>query len=329
MTAELRAWVEIDSMQSQWAAYVAQTCQGDPPHAGMAQLYVEVAPASRVFALVNAAVKHARVRSALQVVERQYGTLELHGADPSVVRQAGSAVLELLGASATDRELPQVVSHEIVTRVDPNQAQLVNRMRVANLLLEDETMFLIEVAPATYVAAAANAAEKQAPVKLVYAAMLGATGRLIMAHRSPEVVNEAYLAALAAVGASSRVKHWHQARVFHARGAAAIASISTSWSVYQPRTATPSSVLGGRAGANPAAMTSQARTRSDCSEEATYTVVFRTSAADAPAAERATNRFSTAFPAWASMPPGTTTPASSIGHAPAANTIRPASVTTA
>ena len=201
MTAELRAWVEIDSMQPQWAAYVAQTCQGDPPHAGMAQLYVEVAPASRVFALVNAAVKHARVRSALQVVERQYGTLELHGADPSVVRQAGSAVLGLLGASATDRELPQVVSHEIVTRVDPNQAQLVNRMRVANLLLEDETMFLIEVAPAAYAAAAANAAEKQAPVKLIYAAMLGATGRLIMADRSPEAVNEAYLAALAAVGA--------------------------------------------------------------------------------------------------------------------------------
>jgi hypothetical protein len=74
-------------------------------------------------------------------------------------------------------------------------------MRVANLLLEDDTMFLIEVAPAAYAAAAANAAEKQAPVKLVYAAMLGATGRLIMAHRSPEVVNEAYLAALAALGA--------------------------------------------------------------------------------------------------------------------------------
>ena len=201
MADELRAWVEIDSMQPQWAAYVAQTCQGDPPHAGMAQLYVEVAPASRVFALVNAAVKHARVRSALQVVERQYGTLELHGSDPSVVRQAGAAVLELLSASATDRVPPQVVSHEVVTRVDPNQAQLVNRMRVANLLLEDETMFLVEVAPAAYAAAAANAAEKQAPVKLVYASMLGATGRLIMADRSPEVVNEAYLAALAAVGA--------------------------------------------------------------------------------------------------------------------------------
>ena len=33
-------------MQPQWAAYVAQTCQGDPPAAGFAQLYVEVAPAN-------------------------------------------------------------------------------------------------------------------------------------------------------------------------------------------------------------------------------------------------------------------------------------------
>jgi hypothetical protein len=201
VTAELRAWVEIDSMQPQWAAYVAQTCQGDPPHAGMSQLYVEVAPANRVFALVNAAVKRARVRSALQVVERQYGTLEVHGADPSVVRQAGQAVLELLGATPAERTEPQIVSHEVITRVDPNQAQLVNRMRVANLLLEDETMSLVEVVPAAYAAAAANAAEKEAPVKLVYAAMLGASGRVIMAARSPEAVNEAHQAALAAVGA--------------------------------------------------------------------------------------------------------------------------------
>ena len=52
---DLRAFVEVDAMQPQWAAYVAQTCQGDPPWAGMAQLYVEVAPANEVFSLVNAA----------------------------------------------------------------------------------------------------------------------------------------------------------------------------------------------------------------------------------------------------------------------------------
>jgi len=195
---ELRAFVEIDAMQPQWAAYVAQTCQGDPPWAGFAQLYVEVSPASAVFALVNAAVKNADVRSGLQVVERQYGTLELHGRDPFAVGEAGRAVLERLKLSASDAERPQLVASELVTRVHANQAQLVNRMRGANLLLEDETMFLIEATPAAYVALAANAAEKRAPVKLVYAAMLGATGRLIMSGRDAEAV-EGYHAALAAL----------------------------------------------------------------------------------------------------------------------------------
>lgn len=198
--AELRAYVEIDSMQPQWAAYVAQTCQGDPPHAGMAQLYVEVAPANEVFALVDVAVKNADVRSGLQVVERQYGTLELHGRNPASVREASAAVLERLGRTAADRVAPEVVADEVVSRVDPNQAQLVNRMRVANLLLEGETMFLLELTPAAYVAAAANAAEKEAPVKLVYAAMLGATGRLIMSGRDAETA-EGHRAALAALRA--------------------------------------------------------------------------------------------------------------------------------
>src|SRR5262245_52808847 len=159
-------------MQPQWAAYVAQTCQGDPPSAGMAQLYVEVAPANSVFALVDAAVKNADVRSALQVVERQYGTLELHGRDPASVRTAADVVLERLRLARDDRARPDVIAAETITRVSAGQAQLVNRLRSASLLLEDETMFVLELAPAAYVAAAANAAEKHAPVKLVYAAML-------------------------------------------------------------------------------------------------------------------------------------------------------------
>ncbi len=199
--AELRAFVEIDAMQPQWAAYVAQTCQGDPPWAGMAQLYVEVAPANEVFALVNAAVKNADVRSGLQVVERQYGTLELHGRDPFALREAGGAILDRLGLSAADAARPELIASEVVTKVDPNQAQLINRMRVANLLLEGETMFLIEASPAAYVARAANAAEKQSPVKLVYAALLGASGRLIMSGRDAEAA-EGHRAALAALGAA-------------------------------------------------------------------------------------------------------------------------------
>ena len=196
--AELRALVEIDALQPQWAAYVAQTCQGDPPLAGMAQLYVEVAPANTVFALVDAAVKRADVRSALQVVERQYGTLELHGRDPESVKTACEAVLERLGRSRDQRTRPEVIAQETVTRVSANQAQLVNRLGSASLLLENETMFVLELQPAAYVAAAANAAEKRAPVKLVYATMLGATGRLILSGRDDEIA-EARTAALAAI----------------------------------------------------------------------------------------------------------------------------------
>ena len=195
---ELRAFVEIDALQPQWAAYVAQTCQGDPPLAGMAQLYVEVAPANTVFALVDAAVKNADVRSALQVVERQYGTLELHGRDPASVKTAGDVVLEQLRVLRDDLPQAAIVGEETVTRVDANQAQLVNRLRSANLLLANETMFVLELQPAAYIAAAANAAEKHAPVKLVYAAMLGASGRLILSGRDDEIA-EARSAALGAV----------------------------------------------------------------------------------------------------------------------------------
>jgi ethanolamine utilization microcompartment shell protein EutL len=197
---ELRAFVEIDAMQPQWAAYVAQTCQGDPPYAGMAQLYVEVAPANAVFALVDAAVKNADVRAGLQVVERQYGTLELHGRDPASVRTAADVILERLGRERADATAPEIVASETITRVDANQAQLVNRLRSASLLLENETMYLLELSPAAYVAVAANEAEKHAPVKLVYAAVLGASGRMIVSGRDDEVA-EARTAALAAVRA--------------------------------------------------------------------------------------------------------------------------------
>lgn len=194
--AELRALVEIDAMQPQWAAYVAQTCQGDPPSAGQAQLYAEVAPASSVFALVDAAVKNADVRCGLQVVERQFGTLELHGDDPASVRLAADTILERLRLGRADRAKPEVVAQETITRVSANQAQLVNRLRSASLLLEGETMFLLELQPAAYVALAANEAEKRSGAKLVYAAILGASGRLIVSGRDDEVA-EARAAVLA------------------------------------------------------------------------------------------------------------------------------------
>ena len=115
-----------------------------------------------------------------------------------------TALLALAFVSQFQAAEPIVSGPKIGTRPGPYTFWVstgVNRGQEAAPIIAEQTMFLVEVTPAAYTAAAANAAEKQAPIKLVYTAMLGATGRLIMAHRSPEVVNEAYLAALAAVGA--------------------------------------------------------------------------------------------------------------------------------
>ena len=44
----LRSWVYIDRMQPQYAAYAGSVIQGDVPIAGMAELYVEVAPSNEI-----------------------------------------------------------------------------------------------------------------------------------------------------------------------------------------------------------------------------------------------------------------------------------------
>ena len=94
-------------MQPQWAAYVAQTCQGDPPAAGFAQLYVEVAPANEVFSLVNAAVKNADVRSGLQVVRQAAldGDLRL----PELC-SVTAMLLERTAARTAKWEMPETVA---------------------------------------------------------------------------------------------------------------------------------------------------------------------------------------------------------------------------
>ena len=87
----LRSWVYIDSMQPQFAAYVGATVQGDVPIAGMAELWVEVAPANQVFRLMDVALKAADVRPATQYIEREFGLLEVHSFEPvgRAARRAG------------------------------------------------------------------------------------------------------------------------------------------------------------------------------------------------------------------------------------------------
>lgn len=177
---ELRAYTFLDSMQPAFAAYVGTTARGFLPVQGQASLFVEVAPGIAINRLTDIALKSNDVRPGLQVVERAFGLLELHSDSQAEVREAGARMLASLGLKEEDRLRPRVMSSQIITNLDPDQAQLINRIRFGDMILGGETLYILEVHPAAYATIAANEAEKAAPVKLIEMQSSGAFGRLYL-----------------------------------------------------------------------------------------------------------------------------------------------------
>jgi ethanolamine utilization microcompartment shell protein EutL len=187
MDFQLRSYVFIDRMQPQAAAHVAATCQGDVPVAGMAELFIEVAPGNEIFRCADVALKAADVRPAMQVVEREFGLLEIHSREQAEILAAGGAVLEHLKLGEHDRTKPKVASVQFVTNVNSYQAQLINKWRKGNLLIPGSSLFVLEVAPAAYVTLAANEAEKGADISLVEVRAVGRFGRLFVSGTESDV----------------------------------------------------------------------------------------------------------------------------------------------
>jgi ethanolamine utilization microcompartment shell protein EutL len=180
MDFQLRTYAFVDRMQPQAAAHVASTCQGDVPVAGMSELYIEVAPGNEIFRCADIALKAADVRPALQVVEREYGLLEIHARSQAEVLASGQAVLEYLKLKETDRLKPKIASSMFVSNVNPYQAQLINKWRKGNLLIPGRSLWVLEVSPAAYVCLAANEAEKAADISIIEVRALGRFGRLFI-----------------------------------------------------------------------------------------------------------------------------------------------------
>jgi len=131
--------------------------------------------------MLDAALKTTEVRPGLLRVEREYGTLEIHGFFQEDVKVAGQAALARFGLTETDRWKPEVVAVKMVTNVDAYEAQLVNQTSRGGLLLKGQTLCVLEVAPAAYVILAANEAEKAADITLVHYSPSGRFGRLYLA----------------------------------------------------------------------------------------------------------------------------------------------------
>ena len=87
----------------------------------------------------------------------------------------------------------------MISRVDGQHAFLINRSKAGSMLLPGESLFVLELQPASYAVLATNEAEKAADIKVVDYRMIGATGRVYLSGNESNV-RAAADAAVAALG---------------------------------------------------------------------------------------------------------------------------------
>ena len=196
----IRALVQIDNLQPKFAAYNGATVQGSVPLSGDTILIGELAPGNGVFGLIDRALKASAVEATSQLVEREFGFFILRSRSNAEVTMAREAILSELGASMNDRIKPEITSTQIITSVEPYQAQLLNKWRKGSLLIPGQTLGIIECAPAAYISIAANEAEKAAEIDMVEIRAVGRFGRLFVSG-SENSVKAAVEAAVTAVEA--------------------------------------------------------------------------------------------------------------------------------
>ena len=177
---DLRAYVFLDNLQPQYAAFLGTVAQGFLPIAHMASLYVEISPGIEINRITDIALKSTHVTPGMQIVERLYGLLEIHSESQADVRQAGKAVLDALGLKEEDRWKPKIYSSQVIRRIDDHQTQLINRMRHGNMIIPGQTLYVMEVQPAAYAALAANEAEKAAEINILEVRAFGSFGRVYL-----------------------------------------------------------------------------------------------------------------------------------------------------
>ncbi len=192
MAIELRVYLPLPDLGRQFAAYLGSPlrARGYPPMEGDHALIVEVAPGLAIERIIDLALKQVPdVEPGIHFVERQFGVLEVHASDPSSVEEAGRAILDGIQARPEDALKPRVLYSDVIEDVTDQHAVIVNRNREASMLLPGQTLLVVEVTPALFAAAGANAAERVAPdLTLVTVSMIGAAGRVYLAGETPDIL---------------------------------------------------------------------------------------------------------------------------------------------
>ena len=181
---ELRVYLLVEELQRQFAAYLGTPtrARGYPPFEGQHSLIIEVAPGLAIERVIDLALKSSpEVEPGILFVERQFGVLEIHASDKTVVQRAGQAILDGIGAAAADQLRPRTLYSDIIEDITDQHAIILNRNRQASMVMPGQTLLVYEMTPALFATVAANEAEKVAPdLTLVDVQLIGAAGRVYM-----------------------------------------------------------------------------------------------------------------------------------------------------
>lgn len=178
--ADLRSYIFIDQLQPKTMCYLGSWIRGYLPKSDMAAMVIEVVPGHHIEGITDIALKCVNVKPGILIVERQFGYLEFHSDSTADVVAGGEAVLETLNATAADAIPPEILASTIIKRVDDYHAFLINRNKLGTMVLPGESLFVLEMQPASYAIVATNEAEKASDVKVVDYRMIGATGRVYL-----------------------------------------------------------------------------------------------------------------------------------------------------
>jgi len=188
---DLRTYSILDSIQSQVASLISTISRGFLPITGQAACVIEIAPGIEINRLTDIAVKATQVKPGLQVVERSFGMLEVHSDEQGDARMAGQAVLDALGQEIDHRMKPRVLTSQLIKNVIDHHAMLVNRVRYGNMIVQGDTLYILEIEPAGYAYYAANEAEKGANIKIIDIKGIGKYGRVYISGDEAEVIEAA------------------------------------------------------------------------------------------------------------------------------------------
>lgn len=184
---ELRTYTFLDQLQPQLAQFIATDNRVYDPAEYDAALFIEIAPAMEIHTMIDRALKSTRVRLGSVVTERVFGMMQVHHHDQGEVMEAGEGILRFTGLTVGDRAKVDVLASKVIRSIEQDQAIYFTGTSRGNMVVAGESVFILEAAPAAYLAIACNEALKAADIKLITVRPYGATGRLVMSGPEAEI----------------------------------------------------------------------------------------------------------------------------------------------